>query len=253
MRITYWPGFPRLTIPLCSLLSLLCVATSAAAAQAREATSSASASVPEIATSGRGEVRVTPDFARLQITVETSSSSANLAATDNAARLTRTVAAVRAAGVDSAQIHTAAYSVGLDNDSRNRLVGFIVRNGLRIEVRRIADIGKIIDAALSAGATQVNGVQFLRSNVQDSRRSALALAVAEARRDAEALAQAAGGTLGKLIYLTSGFAQIPTMVDYQTAYVTSGVSAAATPIMPGDLSVTAVANARWQFLPGQAP
>ncbi len=120
-------------------------------------------------------------------------------------------------------------------------------------MRRIADVGKIIDAALSAGATQVNGVQFLRSNVQESRRSALALAVAEARRDAEALAEAAGGTLGGLIYLTSGFATLPQSFEYRTIVPTSTMLAPNTPIMPGDLTVTAVANARWLFRPRPAP
>jgi uncharacterized protein YggE len=249
MRITYWPQLARLTILLC--FSLL-MATSVAAAQVREATSSASASAPEIATNGRGEVRVAPDLARLQVTVETRSSSANAAAADNAVRLTRTVAALRAAGIDSAQINTAGYSVATDHDSKNRPSGFVVRNGLRIEVRRIPDVGKIIDAALGAGATQVNGVQFLRSNVQEARRAALALAVAEARRDAETLAQAAGGALGRLIYVTSGFAQAPPNFDYQIATLSSSV-VPATPIMPGDLSIIAVANARWQFLPRQAP
>jgi uncharacterized protein len=235
-----------------ALSSLLCVATSAAAAQSGEPTSSPSASAPEIATSGRGEIRVAPDLARLQVTVETRSSSASAAAADNAAKLTKTVAAVRAAGVDSAQITTSGYSVATDYDSKNRPNGFVVRNGLRIDVQRIADVGKIIDAALSSGLTQVNGVQFLRRNVNDSRRSALALAVDEARRDAEALAQAAGGTLGKLIYLTSGFAQMPRNFQLEEVVVT-GLSAASTPIMPGDLTVTAVANARWQFLPRQSP
>jgi uncharacterized protein len=197
-------------------------------------------------------VRVAPDIARLQITVETRSSSANVAAADNAARLDRTVAAVRAAGIDSAQINTSGYSVGVNYDRKGEPAGFIVRNGLRIEVRRIADVGKSIDAALGAGATQVNGVQFLRKDVQDSRRAAIALAVAEARRDAEILAQAAGGTLGRLIYVTSGFGQLPTNFEYQTAVVTSA-TVPGTPIMPGDLTVTAVANARWQFVPRQGP
>jgi uncharacterized protein YggE len=249
MRIIYSLRLAGFAIPLCSPVFAL---TSVAAAQTGETTISASASAPVIATNGRGEVRVAPDLARLQITVETRSSSASAAAADNATRLGRTVAAARAAGVDSSQINTAGYSVQTDYDGKGRPVGFLVRNGLRIEVRRIADVGKVIDAALSAGATQVNGVQFLRSDVQESRRSALALAVAEARRDAEILAQAAGGTLGRLIYLTSGSATLSQPFEYAT--LTSGsMLIPSTPIMPGDLTVTAVANARWQFVPRQGP
>lgn len=249
MRNTHRSRLVRFTIALCSYIF---AATSGAAAQARETTTSPSVNSPQIATNGRGEVRVAPDLARLQITVETRSSSANAAAADNALRLTRTIAAVRAAGIDSAQISTSGYSVSTDYDARNRPNGFVVRNGLRIEVRRIADVGKIIDAALSPGATQVNGVQFLRSDVHESRRSALTLAVGEARRDAEALAQAAGGTLGRMIYLTSGFATVPQPFDFQSGVVVTSLESG-TRIMPGDLTVTAVANAVWQFLPRQGP
>ena len=250
MRIFQSSPLSRITIALCVLASTV---TSVARAQTREAITAPSINSPQIATNGRGEVRVAPDLARLQVTVETRSGSANAAAADNAIRLTRTIASVRAAGIDSAQISTSGYSVSTDYDSKNRPAGFVVRNGLRIEVRRIADVGKVIDAALSPGATQINGVQFLRSNVQESRRSALTLAVGEARRDAEALAQAAGGTLGKMIYLTSGFAAVPQPFDFQSVVVTSTLESGGTRIMPGDLTVTAVANAVWQFVPRQGP
>lgn len=249
MRIFVSSQLARFTIALCpSVLGL----TPAAAAQSADNTISAAEAAPVIATTGRGEVRVAPDIARLQITVETRSSSANAAAADNAARLKRTLAAVRAAGIDSAQINTAGYSVAVDYDRKGEPTGFIVRNGLRIEVGRIADVGRIIDAALGAGATQVNGVQFLRKDVMDSRRTAIALAFAEARRDAEILAQAAGGTLGRLIYVTSGFGQVPANFEYQST-VLSSATVPGTPIMPGDMTVSAVANARWHFVPRQAP
>jgi uncharacterized protein YggE len=224
---------------------LICLAGSVASAQIE----TRAPAIPEIATSGRGEIHVTPDQAVLSISVETRSSSAAAAAADNATRITRAIAAIRSAGIDSAQLTTAGYSVEPDYE-KNRQIGFIVRNTLRVEVRRIPDIGRIIDAALAAGATRVNQVQFQRVNVQDARRSALALAVAEARRDAEVLAQAAGGRLGRLLYLTSGGSPSPVGRDVSRleTVMTSGGFISPTPIMPGDLSVVAVASARWEFV-----
>jgi len=224
--------------------SLACV-SSLATAQARD-----SSARPEIATSGRGEVHVTPDQALMLVSLETHSPSAAAAAQDNAARLTRTIAALRAAGVDSAQITTAGYSLSQDYE-KNRPSGFAARNALRVEVRHIADIGKIIDVALTAGATSVGQVQFLRADTREARRSALALAVAEARRDAEVLAQAAGGTLGKLVYLTSGVSLPQGRESPGYAVLTSSImtgGGAPTPIMPGELTVAAVATARWLFV-----
>jgi uncharacterized protein YggE len=224
--------------------SIACV-SSLATAQARD-----SSARSEIATSGRGEVHVTPDQAVMTVSVETHSPSAAAAAQDNAARLMRTIAALRAAGVDSPQITTAGYSLSQDYE-KNRPSGFAARNGLRVEVRRIADIGKLIDVALTAGATSVGQVQFVRADTREARRSALALAVAEARRDAEVLAQAAGGTLGKLVYLTSGVSVPVGRENSNYAQLSSVVvtgASVATPIMPGELTISAVASARWLFV-----
>jgi uncharacterized protein len=233
------------------LLLLICTGVQTAVAQVGSPGQGIPGSfeVPEIATSGRGEVRVAPDLAVFNVSVDSRAPSAAGAASDNAAKLTRAIAAIRAAGIDSAQITTAGFSVNADYE-KNKQIGFIARNTLRVEVRRISEVGRIIDAALGAGGMQLNQLQFQRVDTQDARHSALALAVAEARRDAETLAQAAGGSLGKLLYLTSGVSPSPIGRDFSNyAVLTSSAGTQPTPIMPGELMVTAVASGRWQFIP----
>ena len=231
------------------ILLILSFATAPAAAQ----TQNTSPGIPEIATTGRGEVHVAPDKAILNVGIETRSGLANSAVGENAARLLKTIASLRSAGVDSAQVTTGGYSLYPDYE-KNRQIGFIARNNLRVEVLRITDVGKLIDAALSGGATQVSNIQFVRADSKDARRTALALAVADARRDAEVLAQAAGGTLGRLVYLTSGLSPQPIVTQLENVVTTAMQSGyPQTPVIPGELTITAVASARWQFLPRQAP
>ena len=71
-----------------------------------------------------------------------------------------------------------------------------------VEVRNIDSIGKVIDAALDAGATNVGSVGLYASNTDAARRDALKEAVAKARADAEAVAAAAGGSVGALLELS---------------------------------------------------
>ena len=230
----------------------LILTLSFAAAPVAAQTQTASPNAPEIATTGRGEVHVAPDKAILNVGIETRSGSANAAVGDNASRVVKTIASLRAAGVDSAQITTGGYSLYPDYE-KNKQIGFIARNNLRVEVLRIADVGKLIDAALSGGATQVSSVQFTRADSKEVIRTALALAVAETRRGAEVLAQAAGGSLGKLIYLTSGLPAQPMMSSQLESVVMTGSSGyPQTPVIPGDLTIAAVASARWQFIPAQS-
>ena len=211
----------------------------------------------EVATSGRGEVGVAPDHAILVVGIEGRAPSAAAAASDVAAKVASTIAALRAAGVSPEQITTVGYSVSQDYDftpgAPRRPSGFIALNSVRVDVRRVADIGKLIDAALTGGATLVSPIQYLPQNPTDARDRALALAVAAARHDAETIARAAGGSLGKLVYLSSSFseqtysgAQIT-----QDARVLGGPAAVAAPtsLTPGVLTVSAVASTRWEFIP----
>ena len=132
---------------------------------------------------------------------------------------------------------------------------FVARNSLRLTVRRPADVGKIIDAALAAGATSVSSVQFSSPATEDARRQAIALAAAQAQRDADALARAAGGSLGRLLSMSStpnfspeGF--YPSDTYFATVAATAGGVAYPTMINPRDMSVTVSVFGRWEFIAG---
>ena len=89
------------------------------------------------------------------------------------------------------------------NPTPPKVTGYTVTNTVRADVRRIDDVGKLIDAALAKGANEISSLQFYSSKADSARRAALAAAVADARADAEVLARAAGGTLGALVELST--------------------------------------------------
>ena len=207
--------------------------------------------VSEIATSGRGEIRMPPTRAIVLFTVENFARNAAAAASDNARTSQATITALKSAGVKDGSISNGGYSVNQDFEKGDRLKprGFNARNVIRVEVSPIANVGSVIDAALEAGASNVLPIQFMGGDLSTVRRDALKSAVVEARRDAEALAEAADGSLGRLLSMTSGIAQ-PT---YRGEVVTlsSGSAGGYTPtdLRPGDVTVSAVASGRWEFLP----
>lgn len=207
---------------------------------------------PEIVTGGRGEVRVAPNRAILVVTVETRAPTASQAALLTAKGVASTIASLRAAGAPPDRITNGGYSVGQDfeNGDRRRPRGFLARNSVRVEVPVVADVGKLIDAALAGGATLVAPIQFLGPNMENARREALRIAVEEARRDAEVLANAAGGSLGRLLSLSSGAAPPQYReIEFQASSTMVTSSSVPTTIAPSDLVVSAVASARWEFLP----
>lgn len=206
---------------------------------------------PEITASGRGEISVAAEHAVLTVTVETSASSASTAASENARLVGSTLEKLRAAGAKEAELTNGGYSLNQDyeNGDRRRPRGFVARNSIRIEVPHVADVGKLIDAAISGGATIVSPIQYVGPNLQVARRDALKAAVSDATRDAQTLAEASGGSLGRLLSLTT----TPAMPIYNMNQVvatgmmeTPGMG---TSIRPTDLMVTAVATGRWEFVP----
>lgn len=210
------------------------------------------AHAPEVTASGRGEVKVTPTSSSVLISVTTRAPTAAQAAADNATRLESTLRALRAIGLAPNDLTTAGYSVGqnyeMTRESPRVPAGFIARNTIRAEVRRLDDLGKVIDAALAGGATEIAGVQYSSANSQDARRTALASAVREARADADAIARAAGGSLGRLIALSSsGGPRDAGGIAYDGEFA---AIRAATSITPRDLTIFALVVGRWEFLPG---
>jgi uncharacterized protein YggE len=218
---------------------------------------------PELTANGRGETRLTPDYAYVTIGVTNQASNAVEAASENAKRFDAILAALRSYGLTDRELLTSRYNLEQNYEyPKNqvpKLSGFTARSTIRAEVRRLADLGKIIDASVARGATNILGVQFLATNTDDARRSAMTEAVRQAKLDADAMARAAGGTLGRLLSLNSGGVSQPIairgMSNQLESVVVTGAQAYGggapppTAIAPGELIVSAQVFGRWEFVP----
>ena len=72
------------------------------------------------------------------------------------------------------------------------LTGYDLANVVEVTVRDLAALGAVIDGALTAGATSLDGLAFRVEDPREAERAARTAAVAEARERAEVLAEAAG-------------------------------------------------------------
>jgi len=201
---------------------------------------------------GRGEVKVTPDRATIQISVQTRAATAAAAATENAAKQQSVLNALRALGLGSDQLSTVNYNVYPEQRYQEgkdpEIVGYNVTNTVLVEVRKLNQVGSVIDAALSHGANMITSLQFSASNTEAARRSAIAVAIEKARADADAAARAARGTLGTLLEINIGaYSPVP---PRPVVMMRVAASAPETPINPGEDSVTVEVTTRWRFNPG---
>lgn len=239
-----------------NMIMAIVVATSAAGGArpvAAQLPASAAPETSQIVTSATGEARIVPDRAAVFIGVQTRAATAIAAGQENARKQRIIIDTIAALGIPREQISTQSYNVSpemrYDREGQRPIVtGYVVSNIVRVEVRRIEQVGPVIDGALSKGANQIHSLDFFSSNSDAARRDALAQAIAKARGDAEAMARAAGGSVGRVIELVTGDAG-PRPMFRQDVRALSGVAAAApTPIEPGEEVIRVTVTVRWQFV-----
>ena len=211
--------------------------------------------IPQIAVTGRGEVKVSPDRATIQVSVQTRATTAAAAAAENATKQQSVLAALRALGLGSDQLSTINYNVypeqRYEQGKEPVIVAYNVTNTILVDVRKLSQVGPVIDAALSHGANMITSLQFYASNTETARRSAIATAIEKARADAEAAARAAHGSLGTLLEINIGAYSPPPPRPMMMSRVAGVAQMDATPINAGEETLSVEVSTRWRFVPGQ--
>ena len=162
-----------------------------------------------ITVTGVGTITSVPDEASFTIGVQTQGSSAREALAANSEQMRRVIAAVKTAGVAKDDIKTQDVSVSANYVDEGRIDGYTARNSVLVKIRDLDKAGGILDAASNAGATEVYGPTLSRSDEDDLQAKALRSAVEDARKKAEALADAAGVRLGRVTAMAEGFSGGP--------------------------------------------
>ena len=119
---------------------------------------------------------------------------------------------------------------------RRRVSVYRASNSVSVTVRDISKTGTVIQAAVAAGATSVDGADFFISNADALYRQALALGYDDARAKANVLAQRSGVTLGQVVSIQETPQELPTSGFESFSAPASG----ATPIAPGTATITAL-------------
>lgn len=211
--------------------------------------------IPQIAVTGRGEIKVSPDRATIQVSVQTRAVTAAAAASENATKQQAVLSALRALGLTNDQLSTINYNVypeqRYEPNKEPVIIGYNVTNTILVDVRKLEQVGPVIDAALSHGANMITSLQFYASNTEAARRTAIASAIEKARADADAAARAARGSLGTLLEISIGAYSPQPPRPMMMARGVAMAQAADTPINPGEETLSVEVSTRWRFIPGQ--
>ena len=202
---------------------------------------------------GTAEVRTAPDLAvvRLGVTVEAPTArEAQNGVSEVAAAI---LDAVRGVGIEERNVQTVRlvlspiYAPRPPADRQPpRLVGNRASNTVSVRVEDLDLVGQVIDAALGAGANQLEGVTFGLQDDQAPRQQALRRAIAEARGKADAMAEELGVELDAIRSVTEDnvFVRQPMM---EASRIMALQAEAATSVSPGEVAVTATVSIEYRI------
>src|SRR5579862_10013813 len=196
----------------------------------------ANTSTTTITVSGNGTANATPDKASFDFGVTTNAATASEALSKNAQQAQAIIDALKNAGVDSSDIQTSEVSLWpqTSNDGTT-ITGYQASNTVTVTAP-VAKSGDLVDAAVGAGANNVDGPNLSVSDQSAYYAEALKKAVSDAQSQAQAMAAAAGLTLGGIVHMTNESAPTPILYGASDALA---AKSAAPPVQAGTQQIQA--------------
>jgi uncharacterized protein YggE len=207
--------------------------------------------ISTLTVSGTGEATADADMVTIVLGVQTRNESAAGAVADNARMMADSIEALLAAGVPEDEIKTSGFSIyptrdWIDGKLSDKVV-FEVSNQVTItlDLTDEVDVGEVLDSAVGAGANSVESVTFGLRDPTGVQEEALENAVVDAMGKALVISEAAGVTLGRILSISEGGASPVPMAESRVYFAAD--AGAATPIVPGDVEVTATVTITYEI------
>jgi len=199
-----------------------------------------------VTVTGEATVAVAPDAAIIRIGVSSQDKTAREASDANAKQMTAVLAAIKSNNIAERDIQTSRLSLQPQYDPNKsgtaRLTGFQATNQVTVRIRDIGNLAAILDSAISAGANEMSGIEFIVSEQSKLLDRARDDAIADAHRKAELYAKAAGARLGHVVAISDeGSTPAPRPMQ--------ALRAGAVPISPGEQTLRAVVTVSYELTP----
>lgn len=226
---------------LIAAVLLFALVLSACGSASAPASGAAQPPVRSITVSGEGKVVLSPDIAYINIGVHTEKPTAADAVAQNSTDSQAVITALKSAGVDAKDLQTTNYSIYQNNqtgpDGKVISSAYDVDNTVYVTVRDLSKLGSLLDAAVKAGANNVNNIQFDLADKTKALSDARAAAVKAAQAEATELASAAGVTLGDVQTISLN-ENTPGPIFYGKGGGGLAVADASVPVNPGTMQIT---------------
>jgi uncharacterized protein YggE len=212
---------------------------------------------PKVTVSGTGQVAAAPDRAVVRLGAVAEAEDAKDAQSRLNAVMQKVLASIEKLGVPENAIRTEGLSLspvytnpapsGNREPRPPQISGYRAANVVSVRLDDLSRIGPVVDAGITAGANELQGVSFDLKDSSAARNTALTAAVDDARGQAETIARALGMRLDALESLVTNASFSGPPQPY--AMARRAALDVATPIQPGELEVSSNVTATYYLAP----
>ena len=161
---------------------------------------------PRITVTGQGKVVFVPDLGYIQVGVSSEGWTAAEAWKKNEGVVKKIFAELKKLGVQEKDFKTSNLSVQLrylhKQNEQPKFLGYTVTYDLSVTVRKLDQMGALLDAMIDAGANRNMNVSFGHSKLEEMLDQARVKSVAEARKKANLYVTGAGARLGEVLSIS---------------------------------------------------
>ena len=193
-----------------------------------------------VTVTGTGKVTLTPDIAYISIGVHTENASATDAVSGNNTQAQAVIKAIKGFGVADKDIQTTNFSINpqQQTDANGKVTGIIyaVDNTVYVTVRDLTKLGDLLDSTVTAGANNINSIQFDVADKTAALSQARLAAVADASKQANELTKATNVTLGDVQTISYYDSTAPVTVQYDRVAL-AAPAPASVPVQAGSMQI----------------
>lgn len=203
-------------------------------------------------------VEIAPDTSTIGAGVTTEAATATEALRLNSVEMKKVVDRIKALGIAARDIQTTGINLNPRYDydqatQRQVFRGYQASNRVSVTLRKVADTGRVLDALVAAGATDLNGPSFSIADDTAAKKQARERAVARATAQAKDYAGMFGYTGTRVLAINEALTGRPMPFEGAKAVSVSDAVLTSAPVEPGMVSAGVTVTVTFELTGGPAP
>ena len=158
--------------------------------------------VPQVNVSGEGKIKITPDQVIITLGVENTGRDATEVKKANDAIIDKVIKFIKQSNIPQSDFQTTSVSLNKNYDYEKKKYNYVASQSICVTLKDIKKYDEFMMGITDTGVTNINGVEFKSSKIEQFQAESRKKAVLDAKQKAIDYASALNQKVGKAILIT---------------------------------------------------